>query len=74
MADPRSEKYRIVPHDHVVNWRQIEIRIGPPIDLPPISGTGEERRAARQENVDRIMRHIAALLPAAYHGVYAKDE
>ncbi len=53
---------------------QIEIRIGPPIDLPPISGTGEDRRAARQENVDRIMRHIAALLPAAYHGVYAKDE
>jgi 1-acyl-sn-glycerol-3-phosphate acyltransferase len=53
---------------------QVEIRIGPPIDLPSIRGKGDDRRAARQENVDTIMRHIAALLPEAYHGVYAKAE
>jgi 1-acyl-sn-glycerol-3-phosphate acyltransferase len=51
---------------------RIEIRIGPPIILPPIHGKGEERRAARQENVDLIMKKIAALLPEEYHGVYAE--
>jgi 1-acyl-sn-glycerol-3-phosphate acyltransferase len=49
---------------------QIEMRIGRPILLPPIEGRGEERRQARQRNVDLIMRQIAALLPPEYRGVY----
>jgi 1-acyl-sn-glycerol-3-phosphate acyltransferase len=50
---------------------KLEMRIGKPVCLPPISGKGEERRAARQRNVDLVMAHIAALLPAEYQGVYA---
>lgn len=49
----------------------LEIRIGKPVQLPPIEGRGEERRAARQRNADIVMRHIAGLLPAEYRGVYA---
>jgi 1-acyl-sn-glycerol-3-phosphate acyltransferase len=52
---------------------EIEMRIGPPFRLPPITGKGEERRCARQRNADLIMRKIAALLPAEYHGVYAEN-
>jgi 1-acyl-sn-glycerol-3-phosphate acyltransferase len=52
---------------------QLEIRIGPPVVLPPIRGKGEERRAARQENVDLVMKQIAALLPEEYHGIYARQ-
>jgi 1-acyl-sn-glycerol-3-phosphate acyltransferase len=48
----------------------IEMRIGRPIRLPPITGKGEARRQERQRNADLIMLHIAALLPKAYHGVY----
>jgi 1-acyl-sn-glycerol-3-phosphate acyltransferase len=51
---------------------EIEMRIGPPFMLPRITGKGEERRGARQENADLIMRKIAALLPSEYHGVYAE--
>jgi 1-acyl-sn-glycerol-3-phosphate acyltransferase len=53
---------------------QVEIRIGPPVMLPPIRGKGEDRRNARQANVDLVMRQIAALLPEAYHGVYATQD
>ncbi|MBI1792588.1 MAG: 1-acyl-sn-glycerol-3-phosphate acyltransferase [Chloroflexi bacterium] len=49
----------------------LEIRIGRPIQLPPIEGRGAERRAARQRNADIVMRHIAGLLPPEYRGVYA---
>jgi 1-acyl-sn-glycerol-3-phosphate acyltransferase len=31
------------------------------------------RREALQQGIDSIMRHIAALLPPAYRGVYAED-
>jgi 1-acyl-sn-glycerol-3-phosphate acyltransferase len=51
---------------------EIEMRIGPPFRLPPINGKGEQRRNARQENADLIMRKIAALLPPEYQGVYAE--
>jgi 1-acyl-sn-glycerol-3-phosphate acyltransferase len=51
---------------------KIEMRIGPSYMLPPIAGKGEQRRSARQRNVDLIMRKIAALLPPEYHGVYAE--
>lgn len=49
----------------------IEMRIGKPIFFPPITEKGAERREARQKNADLVMRHIAGLLPAEYHGVYA---
>jgi len=49
----------------------VEMRIGRPIVTPPASGSGTERRLARQTNADLVMRHIAGLLPAEYHGVYA---
>ena len=49
----------------------IEMRIGRPIFFPPITEKGAERREARQKNADLVMHHIAGLLPAEYHGVYA---
>lgn len=49
----------------------LELRIGTPVHLPPISGKGETRRTARQENADLVMRYIAGLLPPEYHGYYA---
>lgn len=48
----------------------IEMRVGPPVELPPISGRGEARRLARQKNADQVMLAIAALLPPDYRGVY----
>jgi 1-acyl-sn-glycerol-3-phosphate acyltransferase len=49
----------------------LEMRIGKPVQLPEVSGRGEALRQALQENVDRIMVHIGALLPEAYYGEYA---
>ncbi len=49
----------------------LEMRIGPPLVLPPIEGRGEARRAARQHNADLVMQRIAVLLPPEYRGVYA---
>ena len=51
----------------------INMRIGEPFSLPPLEGRGTERRATRQRNADEIMRHIAALLPKEYQGVYAPE-
>jgi 1-acyl-sn-glycerol-3-phosphate acyltransferase len=48
----------------------LEMRIGKPFVLPPIAGRGEERREARQQNADEVMRQIAALLPRDYRGYY----
>ena len=48
----------------------IEMRVGAPLHLPAIEGRGEQRRLARQQNIDQVMRHIAALLPADYQGIY----
>ncbi len=52
---------------------EIEMRIGLPFRLPPITGKGEQRRIARQKNADLIMRKIADLLPVEYHGVYSEN-
>ena len=49
---------------------RLEIHIGNPFVLPPITGKGEARRRSRQKNADMVMQHIAALLPDIYHGVY----
>jgi 1-acyl-sn-glycerol-3-phosphate acyltransferase len=45
------------------------LRVGRPFHLPPVSE--EDRTAALRRNTDEIMCRIAALLPPAYHGVYA---
>jgi 1-acyl-sn-glycerol-3-phosphate acyltransferase len=50
---------------------RIGMRVGKPFHLPPLEGRGEARREARQQNADLVMRRIAELLPAEYHGVYA---
>jgi len=52
---------------------RVELHIGKPFVLPPISGSGVERREARQRNADQVMRHIAGLVPEEYRGVYAGD-
>lgn len=49
---------------------ELEVRIGKPINFPPITEKGADRREARQRNADLVMRHIAGLLPEEYHGVY----
>lgn len=50
---------------------QLEVRIGQPFDLPPITEAGAARREARQRNADLVMQHVAGLLPEEYRGVYA---
>ncbi len=51
----------------------IEMYIGAPIRFAPVEGRGRARREARQKNADRVMAHIAALLPPAYRGYYAEQ-
>jgi 1-acyl-sn-glycerol-3-phosphate acyltransferase len=51
----------------------LEMHIGKPITLPPVTGRGAERRESRQRNTDLVMRHIAGLLPEEYRGVYADE-
>jgi 1-acyl-sn-glycerol-3-phosphate acyltransferase len=48
----------------------LEIRIGKPLILPPVSGKGAERREALQANADQVMLAIAALVPPEYRGIY----
>ncbi len=48
----------------------LEMRVGKPFTLPPISGSGAVRRTARQRNADLVMERIADLLPPQYRGVY----
>jgi 1-acyl-sn-glycerol-3-phosphate acyltransferase len=50
---------------------QLEVRIGSPFNLPPITEKGAARREARQRNADLVMRRVAGLLPEDYRGVYA---
>jgi 1-acyl-sn-glycerol-3-phosphate acyltransferase len=50
---------------------QLEVRIGAPFRLPPITEKGVARRDARQRNADLVMRYVAGLLPEEYRGVYA---
>ena len=51
----------------------LEMRIGKPIDLPPISEKGAARHTARQRNADLVMSRLAGLLPEEYRGVYAES-
>lgn len=50
---------------------ELQMRIGPAFQLEPVERKGVERRTERQDRVDLIMAHIAALLPYEYRGVYA---
>jgi len=49
----------------------LDMHIGSPLLLPPNNEKGKLRRLKRQQNVDSVMYHIAALLPPEYRGVYA---
>jgi hypothetical protein len=49
------------------------MRIGKPLHLPLVAGRGDDRRKARQSNVDLVMSHVAGLLPPEYRGVYAES-
>jgi 1-acyl-sn-glycerol-3-phosphate acyltransferase len=50
---------------------KLEMRIGKPIQLPPVEGKGGERRLSRQRNANLVMRHLAGMLPEDYRGVYS---
>lgn len=49
----------------------LEMHIGQPITLPPITAKGAERHEVRQQNADLVMSHLAGLLPEEYRGVYS---
>lgn len=49
----------------------LEMHIGAPITLPPITTHGTQKHADRQRNADLVMSHMAGLLPEEYRGVYA---
>ena len=49
----------------------IEMRISRPFVFPPVDGRRAERRNLRQENTERVMKEIAALLPEEYRGYYS---
>jgi len=51
----------------------LEMRIGKPIPLPPITARGTEKHASRKRNADLVMSHLAGLLPEEYRGVYAES-
>jgi 1-acyl-sn-glycerol-3-phosphate acyltransferase len=48
---------------------RLTVRIGEPFRLPPLHE--KERTKGLRQNTDEIMCRIAAMLPPAYHGVYA---
>ena len=50
---------------------RMTMRIGKPFTLPPIEGSGAERREARKHNTEIVMLKICELLPEEYWGVYA---
>lgn len=49
----------------------LEMRIGKPISLPPVTTKGKAKHDARQQNADLVMSYLAGLLPKEYRGVYA---
>ncbi len=52
----------------------IQMFVGDLINMPPLTGRGEERRDMRQQNTDIIMARIAEMLPESYQGVYSDYE
>lgn len=51
----------------------LEMHVGKPITLPPITAKGIEKHAARQQNADLVMSYLAGLLPLEYRGVYTEQ-
>ena len=51
----------------------LEMRIGKPMTLPPITAQGLEKHTARQKNADLVMSYLAGLLPEEYRGAYAES-
>jgi 1-acyl-sn-glycerol-3-phosphate acyltransferase len=49
----------------------LEMHIGKPITLPPITTKGTEKHIDRQKNADLVMSYLAGLLPEEYRGMYA---
>lgn len=49
---------------------RLEMRIGKPVRLPALAMVSQDRREALRQYADRMMLHIAALLPANYCGEY----
>ena len=49
----------------------LEMRIGKPITLPPITTKGTQKHIDRHKNADLVMSYLAGLLPEEYRGVYA---
>jgi 1-acyl-sn-glycerol-3-phosphate acyltransferase len=58
-----------------LHWERppLEMRIGEIVQLPPGEDQAASRRDDWQLTTDRIMAHVAALLPAEYKGVYAEQ-
>ena len=54
-----------------LSMRHVKVTIGEPFRLPPVERINSE---AATEATATIMRHIAALLPPQYRGVYADAE
>ncbi|NOQ38930.1 MAG: hypothetical protein GQ562_01295 [Anaerolineales bacterium] len=52
----------------------IQMFVGDLINMPLLTGRGEERRDMRQLNTDIIMARIAEMLPESYRGVYSDYE
>lgn len=51
----------------------LAMRIGNFFSLPALDSVSSNRREALQNNGDLVMKHIAALLPEDYRGVYAGE-
>ena len=49
----------------------LEMRVGKPFTLPPITTKAVAKHDVRQQNADLVMSHLAGLLPEEYRGVYA---
>ncbi|NPA31382.1 MAG: 1-acyl-sn-glycerol-3-phosphate acyltransferase [Chloroflexi bacterium] len=52
---------------------RLEMRVGRPFTLPPLSAWSGPRKRARRLNTDLMMYRLAALLPPEYRGVYAAE-
>ncbi len=49
---------------------KLVMNVGEAFHPPPISGKGEARRQARQDNADLVMQKIAQLIPENHRGYY----
>jgi 1-acyl-sn-glycerol-3-phosphate acyltransferase len=69
VAEYGGEDAKVIERLRRFRRMEIHIQVGEPFILPPLPA--RNREAVLQEYTDEIMCRIAALLPPAYHGVYA---